>query len=311
MFNQPAHHTVLSIGSSVVDIVIGSKQFELETSADGAKLCQLYGQKLEVENFQIFTGGGGSNTAVGFSRLGFETQLISEAGKDVLAELLLHDLQEAKVGLDHFVWEKSEQTGGSVILVGSGGERAVMVYRGAAAMLDPNDIPKQILLNADWVHLSSIAGRHSTLKTIFYERQKIRRLSWNPGKAELELLACGQLDIGQLPADVLLLNEQEWLSVYALRSILTKQIPIVVITSGAYGGKVIEKGREKLFSALPAKALDVTGAGDAFATAFVAGLIWKMGVDRAIELGKKNSASVVEQFGAKAGLLNKSQLFSP
>ena len=80
--------------------------------------------------------------------------------------------------------------------------------RGAASLLDPADIPVEAVEKTGWVHLSSIAGRLPTLTRIFLrEKQK---LSWNPGKQELLLLAESRISLQNLPVEVLLVNEQEW-----------------------------------------------------------------------------------------------------
>lgn len=303
--------TVVSIGSSLVDIFIVSPFFKLQKTSDGLMLCQNYGAKIELESFQLFSGGGGSNTAVGFARLGFDSYLISETGKDTLATLVLKDLSQAEINLTGVVQERHEKTGGSVILVGPDGNRTVMVYRGAASLLDPIDLPYDLLLGAQWVHLSSINGRHATLKEIFEARRISRKISWNPGQRELILLASGQINPKDLPVDVLILNEQEWSLLGALHSVLITQIPIVVVTDGSRGGRYFHQNKELGFKALLARAVETTGAGDAFSVGFVAGHLHHLPIDRCIDLGLKNATSVIQHFGAKKGLLTKDELFSP
>ncbi len=299
---------ILSIGSSLVDIFISSLQFQLHTTDDGLLLCQTYGDKLELDGLTVSTGGGGSNTAVGFARLDFNAILVSELGKDDFAQIVMSDLIKTEVDVSKMIRERREQTGGSVILVGPSGDRTVMVHRGAASLLDPPDLPEALLKSADWVHLSSISGRHSTLKEIFHFRQGIRHLSWNPGTAELNLLAAGQFDLVSLPVEILFVNEKEWAMLKSLHSILLTQIPIVVVTNGAKGGRVFFKGAKQHFSSLAARAVDTTGAGDAFASGFVAGYLWKMPIDECVQLGLRNSTSVIQSYGAKTGLLTKDQI---
>ena len=56
------------------------------------------------------------------------------------------------------------------------------------------------------------------------------------------------------------------------------------------------------------KLVDRTGAGDAFGSGFVAGLIQKEDVLRALRLASANATSVVETVGAQAGILRKHDL---
>lgn len=188
-------HQIITIGSALVDIFIHSAQFTPTKSKQGDLLCQLYGDKTEVDGFNVFTGGGGSNTAVGFARLGFKTAVMCETGRDGFARLVMQDLQDQQVSTQLVIEEKKEQTGGSVILIGPDGERTVLVHRGAASMLDPFDISAYWLSEARHVHVSSLGGQRPTLEKIFklVAHNPDLSLSWNPGKKELALLANRQL----------------------------------------------------------------------------------------------------------------------
>ncbi len=158
---------VITIGSALVDIFIHSQQFESKPSKDGDLLCQLLGAKVDIEGFRVYTGGGATNTAVGFSRLGLSAAALCETGRDDFARIVSADLERENVSTQLIVIEKKEQTGGSVILVGAKGARTALVHRGAASMLDPFDIPPYWLSQTRWIHVSSIGGRLETLERIF------------------------------------------------------------------------------------------------------------------------------------------------
>jgi sugar/nucleoside kinase (ribokinase family) len=111
-------YDVITIGSTVVDVFVHSDEFDLQHKDDKVWICQLYGDKVEIDGFEIFTGGGGGNTAVGFARAGFRTAVVSETGMDVFAQLVLKDFGNECVAQNLLVEEKKEQTGGSVVLVG-------------------------------------------------------------------------------------------------------------------------------------------------------------------------------------------------
>jgi len=305
---------VLTIGSSLIDVFISSDEFKLHPVKEGVLLCQPFGDKIEVDSFDLATGGGGGNTAVGFARLGFKTGVISELGKDVLADFIIKDFQKEYVMTNYLISERKEETGGSVMLVGSTGDRTVMVHRGAASMLDPEDLPEDQIKLAGWIHLSSISGRQGTLEHIFKILSQVsggRKLSWNPGKKELFLLNQNQLLIDQLPVEILIVNKSEWQMVETLASTLRTHIPMIVVTDGQKGGHVfIRRGREFDFSSSGERAKETTGAGDSFSVGLVAGYIWGLEPKQAILLGTINAGSVVNQVGAKRGLLTKSAILS-
>lgn len=305
-------YDIISIGSSIVDSFITSKSFKIQKSDEGVFLCQMYGEKVDVDEYIVTTGGGGSNTAVGFARMGFRTGLVSELGKDIWSELILEDLRKEYVSTNLVVSEKHEKTGGSIILLGEDGKRTIMVHRGAAAQLDPKDIPSEQISRAKWVHLSSISGQEETLKFIFKILQDSQaKLSWNPGNKELELLKSRALNLESLPVSILIVNQHEWESIQELHAEILQVIPQVVVTNGSHGGEVFVDGvSHTQFTVEETQPIDETGAGDSFIVGYVAAQIKGKSIQEACEWGKMNSKSVISQIGAKPGLLTITQVES-
>jgi ribokinase len=310
---QPA---VLTIGSALVDIFISSDQFEISHGDEEVFTTRSRGGKLLVDSFKIKTGGGGGNTAVGFAKLGFEVSCVAELGIDELAELVVADLRDYGVKTTHLIQERKEETGGSVLLVSSNGERTALVHRGAAALLDPHDINETLLAKQNWIHLASVSGRTQTISEVFrIAHANSIPISWNPGQLELEALAKMSNDQEKLsqavaqfqrnlhPVKVLFVNKQEWQVVSEIQPTLLKTIETVVVTDSVRGGSVFQAGSIKSYQAQAVSSVDNTGAGDAFAVGFIAATILKKTVATAIDWGVKNSASVVKFPGAKVGLL--------
>jgi len=300
----------ISIGSSLVDMFIHSNKFMVK-NLGGENQFILQGDKVEMESFIVRVGGGAANTAVSFSRLGFKAATISELGNDDFAEVVVRNLQKENVDTHLLVREKRERTGGSVILVDQNGQRTAMVHRGAAAMLDPFDISTFWTAKTRWLHLSSIAGQLETLRKIF-NLVKINpdlKLSWNPGRAELDLIASGQLAVAEMSCLILFMNEKEWAVVKAQQEQLIAEIPQIVITKGAAGGEVYLHGKKELrFFGAQVKSVDDTGAGDAFAAGYVAGQFLNLFPRTSVEWGVRNAGSVVRYFGAQTGLLDRNSI---
>ncbi len=300
----------LTIGSALIDIYIQSSKFQ-PAQYQQEKLCLLFGDKAEVESLYVCSGGGATNTAVGFSRLGFRTAIVSETGKDQFGDIVISRLIRENVDTSLLINERKEQTGGSVILVGNHGERIVLVYRGASSMLDPFDISPYWLSRSNWIHLSSIAGRIDTLFKIFQIVKKSGkiRLSWNPGKAELGLINSKQLPVSSICADILFLNSQEWELVKEYHSHLLNQIPQIVITQGSKGADIYLQGKHDFHQdSLGIRPIDTTGAGDAFACAYSAATYLGKNPKTACLWGINNAASVLGYYGGKIGLLTRNDM---
>lgn len=304
-------HDIVTIGSALIDIFITAQSFSLEHRDEGVYICQKYGDKVDVDSFGIKTGGGAGNTAVGFARLGFSSAVVTELGKDVLSTVVMDEFHREFVSTNFVVQEKKEETGGSVILVGSDGGRTVLVHRGASSMLDPQDIPLRALKRARWVHLSSIGGRSATLSMIA-EGLAIGKteLSWNPGQGEIKLLLNGTIRIRQLPCKILFLNATEWQLLAPLHQEIRTHVPEIIVTNGGKGGIVYTKAEPQGVAYAPARkpVVDETGAGDAFAVGYVAARLRSKTLETACSWAVRNATSVIQKYGAKEGLLTETQL---
>ena len=299
-------HDVMTIGSATVDILMKSPDFHLQPTEGGVLLCQNYGGKLDISDFFMQSGGAGTNTAVGFSRLGFQTAAVVEIGKDALAQMVLDDLQREHVDTQYVVAEKLEQTAVSTILISAEGGRSILTHRGASAMLEPRDLPWEGLLHTRWVHLSNTGGHPELLSQLFdHLRPTLVGLSWNPGKKELELLRDEKLTIGKIVCDILIMNDEEWKLIESIQKKLRDQIPMIVVTAGKEGGILYRREYEYAFSARKVEAIQETGAGDAFSVGFVGAHLIGRTPEECCQWGIQNATSVVMKMGAKTGLLHR------
>ena len=78
---------------------------------------------------------------------------------------------------------------------------------------------------------------------------------------------------------------------------------IVCITDGANGNQASDGKKIYFVGARKIKVVERTGAGDAFASGFVACLIKTGKIEDAVRIGSLNAESVIKIRGAKNGLL--------
>lgn len=301
----------VTIGSALVDVFIHSSAFKTQPSGELRLEGAIVGAKLDIDRLFVASGGGAGNVAVGLSRLGFETACLAETGQDAFSSIVVRELQKDSVDTRLLVHEKKEQTGGSVILVNEDGSRTVMVHRGAASQLDPQDIPTYWFSQARWVHLGNLGGQLETLLKIFSlaNRQKDQKISWNPGGADLQLLLNRQLTVTQLRADIFFMNQSEWDLVEPIQGELLQAVSQIVVTNGKKGGDIYLAGKHAYHFPVPeVTAVDETGAGDAFAAGCIGGMLAGKPIQEAVVWGVRNAQSVISYFGAKKGLLIREQI---
>lgn len=314
-----SNYDVVSVGSAVLDIFMKSDKFRVVQSGDipgGIAMCEVYGGKMEVEEVQIVSGGGATNTAVSFARKDLKAAVVAEMGNDPQSLLIHRDLEEAQVDTRFLVQEQGETTAVSVVLIADDGGRSIMVHRGAAAMLTKHDLPIEEL-ETRWLHISSLGGNMALLKTLLtWAKNKKVRVSLNPGMKEIahkdKLTALLSL------VEILFLNRDEakelWGIDYRDDNLWKSNQPlpgayVSVLTDGANGGKVSINGKVSFYDGVKMKrVVDSTGAGDAFASGMIAGVLYGKTYEQAVEWGVKNATSVLKHIGAKKGLLTLAEI---
>lgn len=301
----------ITFGSATRDAFFYSENF----STHDKSLCFDLGAKIEIDKIVFTTGGGGTNTACAFSRLGFKTAIVGQIGNDVAGQAVLEDLKKDKVETKFVTQTGKFNTAYSVILSIPGKERTILVYRGASENIDENAMPWN-KLKAKWFYISSVGGDFGLLEKVFAHAAKGKtKIVINPGAKELahpeKLLPFLQR------ADVVLLNDSEAEKITGFSSAkmpellndLVKRIGgIAVVTCGEKGTWLISGKQIFQAGTLPTKVVERTGAGDAFGAGFVAGLMLKNDLAYALQLGTANATSVIQKIGAKNGLLCKKDL---
>jgi len=249
---------------------------------------------------------------VSFSRLGLKVAWIGKVGIGTNSERLLKEMKKEKVDTSLVRKDNKCRTGYSVILDAKGHDRTILAYKGSNDDLEWNEINKA-KINAKWMYCSSMLGKSfKTLeKMIVFARKKGIKIAFNPS-SYLAKKGTGFLKNVIKNTNLLVMNDEEagYLTKEknvekSLKKLASMGPEFVVITLGpkklvyAYNQGKVYKMKTK-----GAKAVEATGAGDSFASAFLAGIIKKNDVKFALKLGFANAESVVMHFGAKNKLLS-------
>jgi len=325
-------YDVFAIGSATRDgffegipfIFVKDKKFRV-----GKGIALPFGGKIKVPKVIFTTGGGATNTAVTFSRQGFKTGCVCRVGNDVSGEEIRRELEREGVDTKFFQIDKKTPSAYSVIFLTKSGERTILSYKGAGDNISEKLIPWR-KIKSRWLYLSSLAGnRNLLLQAINFARKNNVFLAINPGMGELINFKKSPHLLNNF--DIFVLNQEEASFLTGIPFSKEKEVfeklddliqGLVVMTKGP-DGVVVSDGANLWRAGIyrEKKLVDRTGAGDAFASGFVAALITKQvikvknrsvfrekDVETAIKLGSANATSVVEAIGAKAGILRKKDL---
>jgi ribokinase len=305
-------YDMISIGDAMFDTFIGLEEASVQCNLQMEKclLCLSYADKIPAESVQREVGGNAANNAVGSSRLGLKTSIYSIVGGDAPGKMMTDKFRHERVSTEYVQVDKKSETNCSTIL-NYKTERTILVYH-----VDRKyKLPKLKL--SSWIYFSSVGKNHEKLQDeiVAHIKKTGIRLGFNPGTHQLKR---GLQKLKPLlgVTDVLFLNKEEAQrlvgdisDIKELLSATQRTGPkIAVITDGEKGAYAYD-GKDYLFCGTTGTpVIERTGAGDSFATAFIAALQHGKDVSEALRWGTVNSASVIAKVAPQAGLLTKLQI---
>lgn len=314
-------HDIITFGSASQDIFIKSKSFQ-EVSGRfvaGKGICFPLGSKIDIDEIYFSSGGGGANTAVTFANQGFKVAYLGVVGEDLAGRKIIKELKERGVATELISTIKDKPTNHSIIL-SVGGERTILVYRGASNFLSDEDISWQKLKTAKWFYIAPLSGKAALIfgKLVDSAKKNNIKVVANLGNSQIKLPAKILHPILK-KIDILSLNREEaslltgipYQKEKEIFKKLDKLIAGIVIMGRDKEGVIVSDGKY-LYQAKPPKikVVDRTGAGDALGSGFVSGFIKSNGdIIEAIQLGVANSVSCIQKMGSQNGLLKVGQSF--
>lgn len=301
---------ILAIGAATQDVFLRNSRLLKPVQIDAThELIDLeLGAKVDVNKIHFSTGGGATNAATTFARNGLKVSLMSAVGDDLAGRQVLESLDAEFIDTSRVEVLPNYNTDYSTIIITSSGERTILTYRGASSHIFAEDFSLKSR-EFDWLYVSNLAGRMETLNKIFAEAsQKGIKIAWNPGKKELSKAD----EVRSLLEDVevLLVNKQEAQAIFGefeCEELLIRAknlVKIAIITDGPNGvwasnGETLV--RAGMYEDVPRK--DTTGAGDAFGSGFLTQWALGAGFKEALLFASANSTAVIQEIGAKKGLL--------
>lgn len=226
-------------------------------------------------------GGKGANQALAARLQGGEVSFVGAVGADNNATVATERLRQAGVDLRHLAAQEDTATGMAIITVAEGGENSIVVIPGANASVTPAAAEAAIhaLSAEDIVLLQGELPRETT-------EAAIRLAAEHGNRVVLNLAPWGPLDPDVLRlVDPLVVNEHEAASVATALSLEVSDDPSelaaellgagvrsVVLTLGAHGAIAADDSGVHSLPAPAVRAVDTTGAGDAFTGGLLARL---------------------------------------
>lgn len=300
---------VLSLGDLLLDLVV--RYDPLSGEADAAP-----------EAVQLWPGGSAANFAVWAARCGASVRFVSRVGRDLPGETLIRSLEDESIIPSVRVVDDLS-TGRVLVMVDPEGTRRMWSYPGASATISPDDLDPAWFYNLDAFHLTGysllregpsaaalhalhLARAHGSPLCTLDPNPPHLIAGFGPGRFR-DILKQVQFDIifPNLEEARLLTTED---APEAMAADLLSLSPVVVLTLGEQGCLIAASAGAGLKYApmilrvepAPVQTVrDVTGAGDAFAAAFVVEYLRTDDLRASAQVANNLAAQVVSRVGAR------------
>lgn len=316
---------VICIGSSCKDIFFPTKEgVVIKTPEDVTsqkKIAFEVGEKYHINDRFESLGGCGVNQSIGLTRLGVPAACYTVLGNDVIGEWMRQEIQKEGVD-DSLIVNENCFTGLSAIIVNEiSGERVIFSNQEAMERMKI-DVAK--LESADWISVSDLSGDWKTImdNILAMDFKTGARIVFNPRGRNIQEDAQKVFDLAK-EVEIFFVNKDEAIEILAARKadqeklndeeFLLKELKksgarVVVITDGGKGAWAYDGNEIVHEEALLIKTMDTTGAGDAFASGFLAAHIKGKFLRECVKWGIKNGASVAQHYGGVEGLLRAEEI---
>ncbi|PIT86048.1 MAG: hypothetical protein COU33_05315 [Candidatus Magasanikbacteria bacterium CG10_big_fil_rev_8_21_14_0_10_43_6] len=306
---------IITLGDATFDtfIVIDDDCGQCRVNVKTRQLCLNYADKVCIDHIDQSVGGNASNVAVGGKKLGLKTSLVTELGDDINGLAIQHELHKAGIDLTHTKILKNKQTRFSVVL-NYKSERTILSYHAPRKYT----LPK--LPSTQWIYYTSLGKSFESVQkklVAHLKKNPSTKLALNPGSYQMKKgLSAMRGLLSQ--TDLLFVNKEEAQQLVGkkerisrlLVSLHAKGVGVVVITDGTNGSYMYEGEHAYMMKPYEITAKAKTGAGDAYASGFLAALINKKTPHVAMQWGSANAAGVIQKIGAHRGLLSRAAVYN-
>ena len=267
--------------------------------------------------FEANPGGAPCNVLAMLNRLGKKTAFIGKVGNDMFGKQLKAAVEECGIDTRNLVMDDEIHTTLAFVHTYPDGDRDFSFYRnpGADMMLTKDEVDADLIRNSRIFHFGTLSSTHEGVREatryaldvakeagcIITFDPNLRPPLWkdlNDARKEIEygMERCDVLKISD--------NEVEFLfdtTDYDKGAALIEEkyhIPLVLITMGKDGSRVLTNNEDVKVEAMKVNAIDTTGAGDTYIGYFVKGILEGFSLVESANLATKASAIAVTRFGA-------------
>jgi len=309
---------ILGIGNAIVDIFVKVNDSFLSKSG----LIKGSMKLIEIDEFQylknsikierIEAGGSVANTIAGIAYLRGFPSFIGKISTDEFGKIYRKSLE--KINVEFLYEEKYENlgTGASIIFITPDSERTMCTYLGISSHLSNRDINKNFIKNFEIILLEGYLwdkGKNEEMFKFAIKLAKKKKIKIAMSLSDIFCVERHRDDFLKLLIDdlnILIGNENEINSLCQKNNlqesinVLKKINKLIVITRGEHGSLAIQNNQiTDCKSVKVKKVLDLTGAGDLFASGFLKEYLDKSDIKKCLQVGSEVASKIIQKIGAR------------
>ena len=306
---------ILGIGNAIVDVICKvSDEFIIKNNLTKGLMKLIFDQSefanllsnLKIE--KTISGGSVANSIVGLSQLGDKVGFIGKISDDHFGIKYEEGLKKENVNFFYTKKKELLPTGTCLILITPDSERTMCTFLGTAGKINKKDLNTEVIKKSDLVFLEGYLWDEGDPKEAF---EKAINLA-NKTAMSLSDKFCVDrhkpnfLNLVKNKLDLVFANEGEIISLIDAKNFdevisFGKEIKKhLVITRGEKGAISIHKNEiEEIDAKKDLKIVDLTGAGDLFASGYLHGFMNNFSPKECLTKATEMSSKIIQQIGAR------------
>ena len=314
---MPTTHDLCGIGNAIVDVVapvtdaflsrhdMRKGGMALISEADAEALYRA------MPDGQESSGGSAANTCAVAAGLGARVAFLGKVADDALGRAFRRDIEAAGVSFPTAPLTGGAPTARCLVAVTPDGQRTMSTFLGACVSFGPKDLDEAVIAGSAVTYLEGYLFDPPQAQAAFRRAAQVAQDAGHRVALSLSDAFCVDRHRAAFRAlvaervDILFANEAEVCSLYeedtfdAAARRAAGDVALAALTRSEAGSVVLSGGERIVVPAAPARVVDTTGAGDAYAAGFLAGLAGGRALAACGALGSAAAAAAIGALGAR------------
>ena len=309
---------ILGIGNAIVDVFVKvddnflAKNKLVKGSMKLIEKDEFESLKSTINIEKIEAGGSVANTMAGIAYLDGNSSFIGKINSDEFGKIYKRSLEKIKVNFSYSEKTENLSTGASIIFITPDSERTMCTYLGISSQLSKDDINEDHIKNHELIFLEGYLWDKGISEKMFkhvIDLAKKNNIKIAMSLSDIFCVSRHREDFFKLfinDLDILIGNENEINELIQKKNLLDsinelKKVNKLTIITRSENGSIAILNNEitNCESVKVGKVIDLTGAGDLFASGFLKEYQDRSNIKKCLQTGSELAAKIIQKIGAR------------